>query len=204
MPGIASTAPPYPPIRSRAARVGCYTWARLIGVVALFSMPTHADPASSSPVDHSAFEIWTSALSLERFTQYSADRNALGIAWAKHFGTEAAYVNLGESKFAQRQYDNVGGRINLKLAMDFSTALGEQMRLYSRVGIYLWELDINYNRTTNALDASRAGNSRMLGVGAVYAVDPLRLGIELEQVDATSFNDARAQQRVLFNMVSKF
>ncbi|MBI3776661.1 MAG: hypothetical protein HY273_14160 [Gammaproteobacteria bacterium] len=174
-------------------------------LAAMFLSPVHADPQPNYPnAGHSAFEIWTSALGLERYTQYSADQNALGIAWAKNFGVEASYINLGESKFAKQRNDNVGGRLNLKLAMDISASLGERTRIYSRAGMYLWELDINYNRTTNTLDASREGNSRMAGVGVVYGTDPLRIGIELEQVNAVSFDDPRDQQRVIFNMVSKF
>ena len=180
----------------------------VFGLAALLVTLAHADPSVSySNIEHSNLEIVTSALGLERLTQYSANHNALGIAWAKHFGMEASYFNVGESKFAKRQSvgsDNVGGRVNLKLALDFSTPLSERSRLYSRVGMYLWEVDVNYNRSTNELDASREGNSGMLGVGAVYGTDPLRVGIELEQVNAVSYDDARDQHRVLFNVFSKF
>lgn len=174
-------------------------------LAAMLLSAAQADPQpDSTRVGHTAFEIWTSALGLERYTQYSADLNALGVAWAKNFGMEASYVNLGDSKFAKQQNDNVGGRLNLKLAMDISTSLGERTRIYSRAGMYLWELDINYNRTTNRLDASREGSSRMAGVGAVFGRDPMRYGIELEQVNAVSFDDPRDQQRVIFNILSKF
>jgi hypothetical protein len=179
------------------------------GFAALISTSIHAaDPSVRyANVDHSNLEIVTSALGLERLTQYSANRNALGIAWANHLGMEASYFNLGESKLAKSRGtngDNVGGRVNVKLALDFSAPLSERSRLYSRVGMYLWEVDVNYNRLTNELDASREGNSRMVGVGAVYGTDPLRLGIELEHVNAVSYDDARDQHRVLFNVFSRF
>jgi hypothetical protein len=179
-----------------------------MGVAALFSLPSHAQSTTlASRAEHSHLEIVTTALGLERLTEYSANKNALGIAWSKHVGTEAAYFNVGESKFPKRQSaagDNVGGRGNLKLAVDFSTPLNEHARFYSRVGMYLWEVDVNYNRFTNELDASREGNSRMLGVGALYGTNSLRVGIELEHIDAVSFGAARDQQRVLFNAYSKF
>jgi hypothetical protein len=180
----------------------------VFGFAALMFAPTHADPSVHySNVDHSNLEIVTSALGLERLTEYSANRNALGIAWAKHFGMEASYFNLGESKLVKNRAtnsDNVGGRVNVKLALDLSAPLSERSRLYGRVGVYLWEVDVNYNRATNELDASREGDSRMVGVGAVYGTNPLRVGIELEQVNAVSYDDARDQHRVLVNVFSKF
>ncbi len=176
----------------------------MAGLAALLSMASHAE---SSDVDHSKFEIVTTALGLERFTRYSANPEALGIAWAKYFGMEASYFSVGKSKFAARRgasSDNVGGRGNFKLAVDFSAPLSERSRIYSRVGMYLWEVDVNYNRMTNELDASRGGNSSMVGLGAVYGTNPLRVGIELEQVNAAAFDDAHDQHRVLFNMFSNF
>ena len=198
--------------RTRIARYGPavmkFIQGAAFGLTALLSFPTHAELATNySGVDHSALEVVTTALGLESLTRYSANKNALGMAWAKYFGMEASYFDLGESKFTKRRSansDNVGGRINLKLAMDVSTPLSEHSRLYSRVGMYLWEVDLNYNRATNTLDASRGGNSPMLGVGAVYGTDPLRVGIEVEQVNAVSYDDTRQQHRVLFNVFSKF
>ena len=199
-----------PAATSRIAqlRSGRCVLSAILSLAALFSIPSHAESTTlASRVEHSRLEIVTTALGLERLTEYSANKNALGIAWSKHVGTEAAYFNVGESKFTKRQSaagDNVGGRGNLKLAVDFSTPLTEHARFFSRVGMYWWEVDVNYNRTTNELDASREGNSRTLGVGAIYGTDSLRVGIELEHINADSFGAARDQQRVLFNAVSKF
>ena len=183
----------------------------VFGLVALVSVPAQANTDSEgAKVDRNAVEIVTTAFGLERLTQYSANRNALGVAWANYFGIEASYFDLGDSKFNKHQapnsdfVENVGGRIDLKLAMDFSAPLGGGSRVYSRVGVYLWDVDVNYNRVSHQLDASRGGNSRMVGVGAAYGEDAMRVSVELEQVNANSIADSRDQQRVLLNVSSKF
>lgn len=176
-------------------------------LVALAALPAQADTGENAYTNASKLEIVTSALGVEQLTRYSANRNALGMAWGKYFGMEASYIDVGNSRFAKRpntNSDDVGGRVNLKLAVDVSTPLSERSRLYSRVGMYMWEVDVNYNRATNRLDASRESNSGMVGVGAIYGEDWLRVGIELEQVNAVSFDDQRNQHRVLFNMSSQF
>ena len=76
--------------------------------------------------------------------------------------------------------------------------------MYSRVGVYLWDVDVNYNRVTHELDASRGGNSRMVGVGAAYGEDAMRVSVELEQVNANPVVESRDQQRLLLNVSSKF
>ncbi len=181
------------------------------GLAVLISGLAQANKDSErTGVDHNAVEIVTTAFGLERLTQYSANRNALGVAWAQFFGMEASYFDLGDSKFAKRRpvsgelVENVGGRIDLKLAVDFSAPLGGRSRLYSRVGMYLWDVDVNYNRVTHQLDTSRGGNSRMVGVGAMYGEDAMRISVELEQVNANPLADARDQQRLLLNVSSKF
>lgn len=180
----------------------------LLGQAVLLSISAHAESTESHlTVEASKLEIVASALGIRQVTQYSPNRNAMGVAWAKHFGMEASYFNAGESKFAKRNSassDDVGGRVNLKLALDLSTPLSERSRVYSRVGMYVWDVDVNYNRATNRLDASRESKSGMVGIGAIYGEDSLLMGIELEQVSAVSFDDPRDQQRVLFNIVSKF
>lgn len=171
------------------------------------ALPAQADASENAYTEASKLEIVTSALGVEQLTRYSANRNALGMAWGKYFGMEASYFDVGNSRFAKHpstNNDDVGGRVNLKLALDVSTALSERSRLYSRVGMYVWEVDVNYNRSTNRLDTSRESNSSMVGVGAVYGEDWLLVGIELEQVNAVSFDDQRNQHRVLFNMSSRF
>jgi hypothetical protein len=191
-----------PRVVSRARIVAAFALA------ALFSGATRAEPAADrTDVNHSRFEIVTTALGLERYTEYSAHREALGVAWAGHLGAEASYYGLGESRFATRRggsSDNIGGRAHVKLAVDLFAPLNERARIYSRVGMYLWEVDVNYNRLNNELDSSRAGISRMVGVGAVYGADPLRVGIELEQVNAEPIDGARDEHRVLFNLFSKY
>jgi len=183
----------------------------LFGLAVLVSVPAQANKDSEGTnVDHNAVEIVTTAFGLERLSQYSANRNALGVAWADYFGMEASYFDLGDSKFNKRRaassefVENIGGRIDLKLAMDFSAPLGGRSRLYSRVGVYLWDVDVNYNRVTHELDTSRGGNSRMVGVGAAYGEEAMRVSVELEQVNANSVADNRDQQRLLFNVTSRF
>lgn len=190
------------------SRIG---FAALLGLAVMFSVPAQANKDSEGAnVDHNSVEIVTTAFGLERLNQYSANRNALGVAWANYFGMEASYFDLGNSKFIKRQaassefVENVGGRIDLKLAMDFSAPLSGRTRVYSRVGVYLWDVDVNYNRVTHQLDASRGGNSRMVGVGAAYGEEAMRMSVELEQVNANPVADSRDQQRVLFNVTSKF
>lgn len=192
----------------RGSTVTKVTRSALFGLTTLLSITAHAEPAVDQPdVDRSKFEIITTALGLERFTEYSAQRDALGIAWAGHFGMEASYYGLGESKFATRRggtSDNLGGRANLKLAVDLFAPLNERARIYSRVGMYLWEVDVNYNRLSNELDTASGGNSRMVGVGAVYGMQPLRVGVELEQISAASFDNTDSHRRLLLNMFSNF
>ncbi len=180
--------------------------------VALFAVLTPTALADSDPdstsVTHSRFEIITNALGLEHWTEYPAREDALGRAWADHFGVEASYYGLGDSKFKERRggssSENIGGRADLKLAMDVFTAVNDRARLYSRVGMYWWDVDINYNQLSNDLDSSNAGTSRLVGLGAVYGIDPLRFGIEWEQLDATQQDTARDEQRVLFSVYSKY
>ena len=194
---------------SRTSALWTVIHAVILGQAVLFSISAHAESTEIHPtVEASKLEIVASALGIHQLTQYSPNRNAVGVGWAKHFGMEASYFNAGESKFAKRNSasssDDVGGRVNLKLALDLSTPLSDRSRVYSRVGIYVWDVDVNYNRATNRLDASRESKSGMVGIGAIYGEDSLLLGIELEQVNAVSFDDPRDQQRILFNMVSKF
>lgn len=183
----------------------------LFGVALLVSGPVQANKdAERASVDKNALEIVTTAFGLERLTQYSANRNALGIAWADYFGMEASYFDLGNSKFAKRQIgsgdlsENVGGRIDLKLAFDLSARLSERSRLFSRIGMYLWDVDVNYNRVTHELNTSRGGNNRMLGIGAAYGQEAMRFSVEIEQIDVNSFTNDRDQQRLLLNVSSKF
>lgn len=186
-------------------------FAALFGLMALVSLPAQAKKDSEGAgVDGNAVEIVTTAFGLERLTQYSANRNALGVAWADYFGVEASYFDLGDSKFNKHRAassefaENVGGRIDLKLAMDFSAPVSGHSRLYSRVGMYLWDVDVNYNRVTHEWDASRGGNSRMVGIGAAYGEDAMRISVELERVNANQNIDNRDQQRVLLNVSSRF
>lgn len=187
------------------------TLVALFGLAAMVSMPLQANNESEkSNVDRNAVEIVTTAFGLERLTQYSANRNALGMAWADYFGMEASYFDLGDSKYNKRHAansefpENIGGRIDLKLAMDFSAPLNERSRLYSRVGVYLWDVDVNYNRATHELDASRGGNSRMVGIGAAYGEQAMRISVELEQINADTLVNYRDQQRLLLNVSSRF
>ena len=186
-------------------------FAVLFGLIALVSLPAQANKVSEGAgVDSNAVEIVTTAFGLERLTQYSANRNALGVAWADYFGVEASYFDLGGSKFNKHRAasselaENVGGRVDLKLAMDFSAPLSKRSRVYSRVGMYLWDVDVNYNRVTHEWDASRGGNSRMVGIGAAYGEDAMRVSVELERVNANQNVDNRDQQRVLLNVLSRF
>jgi len=186
-------------------------FAVLFGLAALVSVPAQANKDSEGTnVDRNAVEIVTTAFGLERLTQYSANRNAVGVAWADYFGMEASYFDLGDSKFNKRRavnsefVEDIGGRIDLKLAVDFSAQLSGRSRVYSRVGVYLWDVDVNYNRVTHELEASRGGNSRMVGVGAAYGEEAMRVSVELEQVNANSIADSRDQQRLLLNLSSKF
>lgn len=183
----------------------------LLGVALLVSGSAHANKdAEGASADRNAIEIVTTAFGLEHLTQYSANHNALGVAWADHFGMEASYFDLGNSKFVKRRAgssdlsENIGGRIDLKFALDLSARLSERSRVYSRVGVYLWDVDVNYNRVTNELDTSRGGNSSMLGVGAAYGQETMRFSVEVEQVNVNSLADNRPQQRLLLNVSSKF
>lgn len=183
----------------------------IFSLAALAPLSVQANKDSEGAhVDRNAIEIVTTAFGLSRLTQYSANRNALGVAWARYFGMEASYFDLGNSKFAKSRVaendaaENVGGRIDLKLAVDLSARLGAGSRLYSRVGVYVWDVDVNYNRVTNKWDASRGGNSQMVGVGAAYGEAAMRVSVELEQLNANSAITHRDQQRLLFNVSSKF
>lgn len=185
--------------------------AMLFGLAAMIPLPAQANKDSEGPnVDRNAVEIITSAFGLEQLTQYSANRNALGIAWADYLGVEASYFDLGDSKYNKRRaassefVEDIGGRIDLKLAMDFSAPLNGRSRLYSRVGVYFWDVDVNYNRVTHELDTSRGGNSRMVGVGAAYGEQAMRISVELEQVNTDPIVNNRDQQRLLLNVSSKF
>lgn len=183
----------------------------LFGLAAVVSVPVHAHKdAEGASADRNAIEIVTTAFGLEQLTHYSANQNALGVAWAEYFGMEASYFDLGSSKYSKRRVgsgdpsENVGGRIDLKLALDFTARVSGRSRLFSRFGVYLWDVDVNYNRTTNQLDASRGGNSGMVGVGAAYGEEAMRVSVELEQINAASTADSRDQQRLLLNVMSKF
>lgn len=182
----------------------------LFGLAVLVSLPVHANKdAAGASADRNALEIVTTAFGLEQLTHYSANRNALGIAWTDYLGAEASYFDLGSSKFSKRgvsedDSEDIGGRIDLKLALDFTARMNGRSRVYSRFGVYLWDVDVNYNRTTNQLDASRGGNSGMVGVGAAYGKEAMRVSVELEQINAAATAGNRDQQRLLLNITSKF
>jgi hypothetical protein len=183
-------------------------WLAVFALAAMLPIVVHAEPAADrTDVDHSKFEIITNALGLERFTEYSAHRDALGIEWAHHLGMEAAYYGLGDSRFAEPRAavgDNIGGRANVKLAVDLIAPLNERARLYSRVGVYWWEVDVNYNRVNNDLNNSLGGTSRMIGVGAVYGADPLRFGVEIERLESDALSASGDEHRVWFNLFSRY
>lgn len=178
------------------------------GILALAAQDTSND---ATPAKHSSVEIVTSALGLERIKNYSANENAVGFGFAKHFGIETSYVGLGQSKFAQkkeadtRSAKDIGGRADVKLAFDIAAPLNSHARLYSRVGMYFWDLDVNYSLKTNKFYASQNGSSDLLGLGAAYGTDRMRFSTELERVNSvTSDTGARDLHRLVFIISSSF
>jgi len=163
------------------------------------------------PAKHSSVEIVTSALGLERIKNYSPNENAVGFGFAKHFGIETSYVGLGQSKFAQKQEadtrssKDLGGRADVKLAFDIAAPLSSHARLYSRVGMYLWDLDVNYSIKTNKFYASQNGSSDLVGLGAAYGTDRMRFSTELERVNSVSSDTGtRDLHRLVFIISSSF
>lgn len=193
-------------------------WIRALALCAavLTSAPANA-AAEEGEVTNSnggssgnSLQILTSAFGLERLKEHTANQNALGVGFARIFGIEASYLDLGESKHATRlvgedgDEDNVGGRVDLRVAVDVSAPMTRSTRLFSRMGIYYWDLDINYNRVTRELDTSQGGNGQVVSFGAAYDARSVRLSVEIEQLDSKSVIASRDANRVLFNMTSKF
>lgn len=165
---------------------------------------------SRKNLEGNSLEIVTSALGAEFLKNYSANQNALGVGFNRVLGVEASYFDLGYSKYAVVQKgdagneDNLGGRIDLKVALDVSAPLTTTTRVFSRVGMYYWDVDVNYNRVSRDLDSSQAGNGQVMSVGAAYDARDLRLSLELEQVNPDAVIAQRDTNRVLFNVTSKF
>jgi len=179
-------------------------------IVCLVSSVRAADFRDDDKHDSDAIQIVTRALGLEELAQYSANSRAVGYGWANALGIEASYYDLGDSKFAKRAaLDNnteneLGRRVDVKLAVDLSTPLAPRARLYSRVGVYLWDVDINYNRSARESNSLREGNSGMIGMGAALAVDGARLSFEYERLNPGAASDNRDPQRILMHVSSKF
>lgn len=193
-------------------------WVRAIALCAAVLMSAPASAAaedgevanSNGSSNGSSLQILTSAFGLERLKEHTANQNALGVGFARIFGIEASYLDLGESKHAIRlvsedgEKDNIGGRVDLRVAVDVSAPMTPSTRLFSRMGIYYWDLDVNYNRVTRELDASQGGNGQVVSFGAAYDAKSVRLSVEVEQLDSKSVIASRDANRVLFNMTSKF
>jgi hypothetical protein len=182
----------------------------LFGVAITTAHAKDNEKDASQPAKHSAVEIVTSALGLERFKDYSANQNAVGVGFADILGVEASYYDLGESKFARHQNsdsvtsENIGGRIDVKVAFDVAAPVSDRTRFYSRVGVYMWDVDMNYNRATHEFNAAQGGTSGVVGLGAAYGVEGMRLSVELEQLNNSPETVDRGRNRVLFNMSSQF
>lgn len=182
-----------------------------LGLVVCLVSPVRAEDLRDDKKHGSdAIQIVTSVLGLEQLTRYSANPQAVGYAWPNSVGVEASYYDLGDSKFAKGRVlennaaEDVGRRVNVKVAVDMSTPLAPGARLYSRVGVYLWDLDINYNRSTREFNSAGEGNSGLVGIGAALAIDGARLSFEYERLSAISTNDNRDPQRILMHVSSKF
>lgn len=182
-----------------------------LGLVICLISPVRAEDLRSNEKQNSdAIQIVTSALGLERLTKYSANPRAVGYAWANAVGVEASYYDMGDSKFAKgRVLDNgttedIGRRVDMKLAVDLSTPVADGTRVYSRLGMYLWDVDFNYNRASRDFNSSGNGNSSLMGVGAMFAVDGGRLSFEYERLAFNQTSENRDPQRILLHVSSKF
>lgn len=186
--------------------------AALFGAAAIIATPAHANTErnDSAATGADTLEIVTTALGIGNLKSHSANQNALGIGLGRRLGIEASYYPRGESKHAVRaggeshEQDNVGGRMDVKVALDVSAPLTRATRLFSRMGMYYWDIDLNYSRMTSDLDASQAGNSRVLSFGAAYDARDVRVSLELEQVTPDTNLVQRDVNRMLFNISSKF
>lgn len=201
----------------RAIRSVFLSVVRRLGVLILALASAMAIPARAS--DESAdrqgsvagnkLDIITSAFGIDHLKDYSANQNALGLHVLHFVGFEASYVDLGPSKYAVREtidsrYENIGGRVDLRLAIDWVAPVTQSTSLFSRTGMYLWDVDVNYNSATNELDSSHAGNGSALSVGAAYRGGRLRLSFELERRNPVSLVANRDARRMLFNVYSLF
>lgn len=181
------------------------------GVMVSWASTTRADDLrDTQKTDSDAIKIVTSALGLEAWTKYSANPRAVGYGWASALGFEASYYDLGDSKFAKNRVlennasEDVGRRVDVKLAVDLSTPITPGARVYSRVGVYLWDVDVNYNRSTREFNSSREGNSGLMGVGAALKVQDARLSFEYERLALGATADNRDPQRILMHVSSQF
>ncbi len=178
--------------------------------LAMIGMPAvAADDTEPTSVSGSSFDIVTTALGLNRFRDYTANQNALGYGYKHRIGVEAAYEQLGESRFAGATHgdgpsEDVGGRIDLRVAFDVSAPVTANTRIFSRMGVYYWDIDVNFNRTSNDFNSAQAGNGQVMSIGAAYDERTLRFSLELEQVDRNAVIPTRDSSRVLMNISSRF
>jgi hypothetical protein len=188
-------------------------WIAALCVLAMASLPRVAaagELGASKKVEQNSLEILAAAFGLEHLKDYTANQNALGYGYKHRLGVEASYMDLGESRFAGQgpgeadDDSDVGGRVDLRLAMDVSAPVARGARVFSRMGVYFWDLDINYNRVSNDFNSSKGGNGQVVSVGAAYDARALRLSVEFEQVNRDSVIATRDINRVLFNVSSKF
>jgi hypothetical protein len=185
----------------------------LVACAAMLVMVSSAGAAGTDragTIDANSLDILTAAFGLERFKEYTANQNALAYGYRHLVGVEASYMDLGESKFAGQSpgesddRSDVGGRVDLRFAFDVSAPIARNARVFSRMGIYYWDLDVNYNRVSNDFNASQGGNGQVVSVGAAFHAGATRLSVELEQVDRDSVIATRDVNRVLINVSSKF
>lgn len=184
-------------------------------------LPRKADATALAiktfPYTHKKSAI-ANALDFDRLSEHSALKikgKAVGMELDENVGVEASYTGLsmGEVKYIRGLDDfqasdqgSLGRLVDLKLALDLpiATTKGYFARLYSKVGMYVWDLNALYQNAKNDIYTLEGNTSTVWGIGAAFGYEGLTYGVELENINLNGFVAGEELTRVLFNIGSKF
>lgn len=181
----------------------------VMGIFSIYFMPVFAQSDTSEQVSQPNFvKLFTSAIGLGWLTEYSPTINAVGFQFARNLGFETSYINHYQKNSSDRKSgkdaEEANTIVDFKLALDITKSFNDRTKIYGRFGIYVRDLSLNLNYHTQALRISESGKSAILGVGAAFDLDIMRVSVELDHFTAQYANNENSPLRILINLMSSF
>jgi hypothetical protein len=117
--------------------------------------------------------------------QDNAIKAFVGYAFNKGFALEAGYVDLGSFALDPEPTDPTL-RVTQEATAAYlsgigTVALSDRMGLIAKIGIAMWDFDVDVTQAGIAQSATEDGLDTMFGIGFQFDLEPLLLRIEYEQ-----------------------